>query len=73
MIWILAGCLAALMGLVLGLLGGGGSILALPILTYVLGVEPKAAIATSLLVVGATSIAAVIATFARATSPGRWR
>lgn len=61
MIWALGAVLATVMGVVLGLLGGGGSILALPILTYVLEVEPKAAIATSLLVVGATSLAAVIA------------
>lgn len=59
--WAIAAVLAILMGTVLGLLGGGGSILALPILTYVLNVEPKAAIAMSLLVVGATSAAAVIA------------
>lgn len=61
MMWALAAILAVVMGTVLGLLGGGGSILALPILTYVLGLTPKAAIATSLLVVGTTSAAAVIA------------
>ena len=43
-----------------GLLGGGGSILTTPILIYALGVETKAAIATSLLVVGVTSVAAVV-------------
>ena len=47
-------------GVALGLLGGGGSILTLPILVYVLGLETKPAIATSLLVVGATSVAAAI-------------
>jgi uncharacterized membrane protein YfcA len=47
-------------GVALGLLGGGGSILTLPILVYVLGLEPKSAIATSLLVVGTTSVAAAI-------------
>lgn len=47
-------------GLALGLLGGGGSILTLPILVYVLGLEPKSAIATSLVVVGATSAAALV-------------
>jgi len=51
----LAATLAALMGASLGLLGGGGSILAVPLLLYVVGVEPREAIATSLLVVGATS------------------
>jgi uncharacterized membrane protein YfcA len=43
------------MGFVLGLLGGGGSILAVPILVFLVGLTEKAAIATSLLVVGATS------------------
>lgn len=47
--------LAAGMGVVLGLLGGGGSILTLPILIYALGVGTKEAIATSLLVVAVTS------------------
>lgn len=57
---ILASAAALVMGFVLGLLGGGGSILAVPILVYLLGVDPKAAIATSLLVVGSTAATAVI-------------
>jgi uncharacterized membrane protein YfcA len=44
-----------LIGAALGLLGGGGSVLTVPIFVYVLGFEPKAAIAMSLAVVGATS------------------
>ncbi len=52
--------LALLIGLSLGLLGGGGSILTVPILRYVLGMEAHDAIAVSLLVVGTTSAAAVI-------------
>jgi uncharacterized membrane protein YfcA len=48
--------LAALIGLSLGLLGGGGSILTVPILVYVLGFEAKPAIAMSLAVVGATAL-----------------
>jgi uncharacterized membrane protein YfcA len=52
---IVAVSLSMLIGLSLGLLGGGGSILTIPILTYALGVEPKHAIAMSLFVVGATS------------------
>jgi len=48
--------LAAAIGLSLGLLGGGGSILTVPVLVYVLGVEAKPAIAMSLAVVGATSL-----------------
>ncbi|MFZ5477027.1 MAG: sulfite exporter TauE/SafE family protein [Myxococcota bacterium] len=56
----LAIALSLLIGVSLGLLGGGGSILTTPILIYALGVEPKAAIASSLLVVGVTSAAAVV-------------
>lgn len=47
--------LALLVGVALGALGGGGSILTVPLLVYVAGLEPKQAIATSLLVVGVTS------------------
>lgn len=56
----LALALSLLIGIALGLLGGGGSILTTPILIYVLDLEAKAAIATSLLVVGVTSVAAVV-------------
>ncbi|MGW0432560.1 sulfite exporter TauE/SafE family protein [Micromonospora sp. NPDC003197] len=52
--------LAVLIGVSLGLLGGGGSILAVPLLVYVAGLEAKEAIATSLLVVGVTSAVAVL-------------
>lgn len=52
--------LAILIGVSLGLLGGGGSILTLPILVYVMSVPPHEAIALSLLVVGATSLAALV-------------
>jgi uncharacterized membrane protein YfcA len=48
--------LAALIGLSLGVLGGGGSTLAVPIFVYVLHFGPKAAIASSLVVVGTTSL-----------------
>lgn len=57
---LVAALLALPIGLSLGLLGGGGSILTVPLLVYVLGVEPKAAIATSLFVVGVTSVAALV-------------
>jgi uncharacterized membrane protein YfcA len=52
--------LAAGIGLSLGLLGGGGSILTVPVLVYVLGYEAKEAIALSLGVVGATSAAGAV-------------
>jgi uncharacterized protein len=57
---ILAAALSLLIGLFLGLLGGGGSILTVPILIYALDVSEKPAIATSLLVVGITSAVAAI-------------
>jgi uncharacterized protein len=60
-----------LIGVSLGLLGGGGSILTVPLLVYVLGVEPKTAIAMSLVVVGITSASAVVV-HARAGRV-RWR
>lgn len=49
--------LAAIIGLTLGTLGGGGSILTVPAFVYLLGIEPKAAIAMSLIVVGAAALA----------------
>lgn len=63
--------LSVLIGISLGLLGGGGSILTVPILTYVGGMSAKAAIASSLLVVGVTSAAGAVA-HARAGRV-RWR
>ena len=48
--------LALLVGLTMGLLGAGGSILTVPIFVYVLGFPVKEAIAMSLAVVGATSL-----------------
>ncbi|MEO7473886.1 MAG: sulfite exporter TauE/SafE family protein, partial [Gemmatimonadales bacterium] len=48
--------LAALVGLSLGLLGSGGSILTVPILVYVLGFGAKTSIAMTLPIVGTTSL-----------------
>ena len=48
--------LAVVMGLALGLLGGGGSVLAVPILVYAFGFGAKEAVAASLAVVGLTSL-----------------
>ena len=56
----LALALALLIGVILGLLGGGGSILTVPVLVYVLGYAAKPAIAMSLPVVGVTSLAGAI-------------
>ncbi|MFB7368098.1 sulfite exporter TauE/SafE family protein [Streptomyces hydrogenans] len=49
-----------LVGVSLGILGGGGSILTVPILVYLAGQDTKEAIATSLFVVGVTSLAALV-------------
>lgn len=46
---------ALLIGFVLGLMGGGGSILTVPILVYILGINPVIATAYSLFIVGTTS------------------
>jgi hypothetical protein len=43
-------------GLSLGLIGGGGSILAVPLLIYLIGLEPHVAIGTSALVVGINAL-----------------
>jgi uncharacterized membrane protein YfcA len=56
--------LAALIGVALGLLGGGGSILTVPVLVYVLGFPAKQGIAIGLAVVG---LASVVGAF------GHWR
>jgi len=61
--FLLAAPLAFLVGVSLGLLGGGGSILAVPIFVYVLGIAPKSAIASSLLVVGLTSLVGALGHF----------
>ncbi|WP_373480700.1 sulfite exporter TauE/SafE family protein [Geminocystis sp.] len=52
--------LGIFVGLTLGLIGGGGSILAVPILKYVIGASTKEAIAMSLFIVGIVSIIGLI-------------
>jgi hypothetical protein len=66
---VLAG--AVIIGLLLGLLGGGGAILTVPLLVHVQGVDPRTAIATALLVVLATSLTSLYP-HARAGNV-RWR
>lgn len=56
----LAITLSLIIGVSLGLLGGGGSILTVPILIYALGVAEKSAIASSLFIVGVTSAVAAV-------------
>ena len=53
--WLLSIFFGALVGLALGLTGGGGSIFAVPLLVYGLGVDPHSAVGISLAAVGATA------------------
>ncbi len=56
-ILVIIGLMASvLIGVSLGLIGGGGSILTVPVLVYLVGVEPVLATAYSLFVVGSTSL-----------------
>ncbi|WP_414545763.1 sulfite exporter TauE/SafE family protein [Nostoc sp. CCY0012] len=59
-LWIIGHLLATCIGVSLGLIGGGGSVLALPILVYVMGIPPKSAIAMTLVIVGTVSLLGVI-------------
>lgn len=52
--------MAVVIGLSLGLVGGGGSILAVPVLVYLMGITPKTAIAMSLVIVGTVSFLGAI-------------
>lgn len=52
--------LGLLIGLALGALGGGGSILTVPALVYLLDQDPKTATTSSLLIVGVTSLIALV-------------
>jgi len=58
-------------GLSLGLLGGGGSILTVPALVYLVGQTPQAAVTTSLAIVGTNSL--VGAMFHRAQGTLNWK
>lgn len=57
---ITAAALAVIVGLTLGLLGGGGSILTVPVFVYALGLDPKRAIAMSLPVVGGAALVGAV-------------
>ncbi|RBY91283.1 sulfite exporter TauE/SafE family protein [Blastococcus sp. TF02A-30] len=56
----LAIAIGLVIGALVGLLGGGGSILAVPALVYLAGQDLQQAVATSLLVVGITAVVAVL-------------
>lgn len=57
---ILAAIAALSIGVTMGLLGGGGSLLTLPVLVYWLRLDPKQAIPVSQLIVAATSVIAMV-------------
>lgn len=59
-----AGYLAAIfIGITLGLIGSGGSILTVPVLVYLFGIQPVSATVYSLFIVGITSITGAISYF----------
>lgn len=53
--WLIDSVLGFGIGLVLGFLGGGGSILTVPALVYIVGQSPQAAVTASLIIVGANA------------------
>jgi hypothetical protein len=59
-IWLEAVLLGLPVGLALGLVGGGGSILTVPILIGLLGLEPKLATTASLVIVTANALVALV-------------
>ncbi|HSK91613.1 MAG TPA: TSUP family transporter, partial [Euzebyales bacterium] len=58
---LVASPLGLLIGLVLGALGGGGSVLAVPVLVYVVGQTPQEATGTSLVIVAVTALGGMVA------------
>ncbi|MFN8499610.1 MAG: sulfite exporter TauE/SafE family protein [Anaerolineae bacterium] len=54
--WWLSSAMAVAIGLSLGLLGGGGSILTVPVLVYLVGQSPEMAVGTSLAIVGMNAL-----------------
>lgn len=68
---LLVPVLGFVIGLVLGLLGGGGSILTVPALVYVIGQPPQVAISASLVIVGANSMLGAL--FYRSNGLLNWR
>lgn len=56
MLFILGYLAAIVIGISLGLIGGGGSILTVPVLYYLFGVDPAMATAYSLFIVGTSSL-----------------
>jgi uncharacterized protein len=53
--WLMNCFLGFTIGLILGFLGGGGSILTVPALVYIVGQSPQAAVSASLIIVGSNA------------------
>src|SRR5258706_9404276 len=58
---ILASALGLLMGLVVGALGGGGGVLTVPLLVFVVGLTAQSATTSSVVIVGITALFGVLA------------
>ncbi len=59
--YVIAALAGVLIGVVLGSLGGGGGILTVPVLIYLMGMQPLQATTASLIIVGISSLAAALA------------
>lgn len=71
MLYVIGHLFAIAIGVSLGLLGSGGSVLALPVLVYVMGIPAKSAIAMTLIVVGSVSLVGVIPHWRRGNFNGK--
>ena len=71
MLYVIGHLFAIAIGVSLGLLGSGGSVLALPVLVYVMGIPAKSAIAMTLIVVGSVSLVGVIPHWRRGNLNGK--
>ncbi|MNJ95579.1 Sulfite exporter TauE/SafE [compost metagenome] len=60
---VIAYLAAAFIGISLGLIGGGGSILTMPVLVYLFGINPLLATSYSLFVVGSTSLIGALSNY----------
>jgi uncharacterized protein len=60
MIELLGFAAAVIIGISLGLIGGGGSILTVPVLVYLLGISPVMSTAYSLFIVGGSALVGVV-------------
>jgi len=58
---VLAAALGLVMGLVIGALGGGGGVLTVPLLVYVLGLTAQSATTSSIIIVGITALFGTLA------------